>query len=865
MRSRQLFPSQRLARWQLALPLSLMLLALAWSPANERIDLWIYDALISQRSQPPAAELLLVAIDEKSLTALGQWPWPRRTHARLIDRLNAAGAQAIAMDILFTEPARNTSDDVLLARAMTRQGHVILPVHLYSGSGGQTLAEFLPTSSLTRAAAALGHVHVELDEDGIARGFYRQEGLGQALWPSLADATASQAGHGGSERIAAEQRGAPFVNIRSQPVRIPFAGVAGTLPRVSYVDVLEGRVPAQQLADRVIMVGATAPGLGDLLPTPVSGRAQPMSGVEFHGNAYSALVQDRLIHTLPPFWMHGLTLAILALIIWQLPRLLPGYTALLCVVLIFLPPALAWFLLYYHSLWLPPTLPALAGILAFPLWSGQRLALLNRFLNRQLDALGQEPRILLEGHTRRPPLQLLDQLMELLQPAQAWLLRDGEPLYGQRPALMALLPAPSGSGEWQHSEDLSRVGFSRQGHWHELGFRWHQGPAPQSLRRFLSELSLQGNDSHQSIRRASEQVSQRIDKVRDATDALASMRRFVGQGFEQMPDGVIVTDGLGVIRYCNHHIPRWFDQPRASLDGMPLVRLLRHSQPEHREEWQEPLLEILQGGAARTLGTAVAGRDLLLHLAPFPLPDPSQFGIVANVSDISRLREQQRQHRDAINFISHDMRSPLVSQMALLDQLRTRSDPVPAEALDQAVRLARRSYQLAEEFVQLARAEQLTEDRFYDCELLAIAENAVDSVDGQAQLRNTQIDVEGEEAIWLKGNAELLERAIINLLTNAIQYGPDNARVTVLVRQEEESAMVTVSDQGPGIAWEEQPFIFERFHRQMDSEMHGPRGAGLGLTFVRTVADRHRGQVTLSSVPGEGTSFRLILPLVPHA
>ncbi|TVP53892.1 MAG: CHASE2 domain-containing protein [Halomonadaceae bacterium] len=863
MRSRLLFPSQRLARWQLALPLSLLLLALAWSPVTQRLDLWVYDALISQTPLTPTPELLLVAIDEKSLHALGQWPWPRSYHARLIDQLADAGVRSITLDILFTEPARDPQEDQLLASAMANQGNVVLPVHLFSRRDGQSLAEFLPTSTLTRAAAGLGHVHVELDKDGIARGLYRHEGLGQAIWPSLADITAQHANRQTLPDRANSQVAAPFVNLRSNPVRVPFSGPTGTLPRVSYVDVLEGRIPLGQLRDRVIMVGATAPGLGDLLATPVSGRAQPMSGVEFHGNAYSALVQDRLVKTLEPHWVQLLTLALLGLIIWQLPRLLPGHTALLCALLILLPPAIAWLLLKSHSLWLPPTLPAMVGVIAFPLWSGQRLALLNRFLNRQLDALGREPRIQLESQERRTPLQLLEQLNELLQPAEAWLVRDGHMLHGHQPVILKALPAPTHSGQWQHFEDLSRVCFSRQSQWYELGFRWQEGPAQNGLRRFLAELSLNSNDGNRSIRRAREQVSRRIDKVRDATEALAGMRRFVGQGFEQMPDGVIVTDGLGIIRYSNHHIALWFGQPRASLEGMPLVRLLRHSQPEHREGWREPLLGILQGGDPCTLGTAVAGRDLLLHLAPFPLPDPSQFGIVANVSDISRLREQQRQHRDAINFISHDMRSPLVSQLALLDQLRTRSDPIPPEALDQAVRLARRSYQLAEEFVQLSRAEQLTEDRFYDCELLAIAENAADSVDSQAQLRKTRIIVEGDEAIWLKGNAELLERVIINLLTNAIQYGPDNARVEVQVTQEGDKAVISVSDEGPGIAWEEQPFIFERFRRQMDSELHGPRGAGLGLTFVKTVTDRHRGQITLTSVPGQGTTFRLYLPLQP--
>lgn len=865
MRSRLLFPSQRLARWQLALPMVLLLLAFAWSPVTERTDLWLYDTLISHAPLTPAPELLLVTIDEKSLQALGQWPWPRSTHARLIDQLAEAGSRSITLDILFTEPDRDPIQDQLLADAMARQGNVVLPVHLFSANSSLRLEELLPTSSLTHAAAGLSHVHVELDDDGIARGLYRYKGQGQAVWPSLADATAHRAGHQASAEVTDDDTGSPFVTIRSDLVRIPFAGVTGTLPRVSYVDVLEGRVAPERLRNRVIMVGATAPGLGDWLPTPVSGRAQPMSGVEFHGNAYSALAQQRLVRTLDTHWIQALTLLLLGLVIWQLPRLLPGHTALLCAVLILLPPAIAWALLRSHSLWLPPSLPALVGIMALPLWSSQRLALLNRFLNRQLDALDREPRIQLESQGRRTPLQLMEQLSELLQPADVWLLKDDTPLHGIPPVVLKALPTPAQNGEWQHFEELSRVRFSRQSHCYELGFRWHEGPAQESLRHFLAKQPFSSNGGNHSIRRAREQVSQRIDKVRDATEALAGMRRFVGQGFEQMPDGVMVTDSLGVIRYCNHHIPLWFDQPRASLEGMPLVRLLRHSQPEHREGWCKPLLSILQGGAARTLGTAVAGRDLLLHLAPFPLPDSSKFGIVANVSDISRIREQQRQHRDAINFISHDMRSPLVSQLALLNQLRIRSDPVPVEALDQAVRLARRSYQLAEEFVQLSRAEQLTQDRFYDCELLSIAENAADSVDSQAQLRQTRISVDGDEAIWLKGNAELLERAIINLLTNAIQYGPDQAKVTVLVALEGDQAVVSVTDEGPGIAWEEQPYIFERFYRQMDSELHGPRGAGLGLTFVRTVTDRHQGQVTLTSIPGQGTTFRLYLPLLPQA
>jgi len=92
MRSSGLFPSRRLARWHLILPLTALLALLTATPATERLDLWLYDTLIQQSRLPPPDDLTLVVIDEKSLDRLGRWPWPRQYHATLIDRLDQAGA-----------------------------------------------------------------------------------------------------------------------------------------------------------------------------------------------------------------------------------------------------------------------------------------------------------------------------------------------------------------------------------------------------------------------------------------------------------------------------------------------------------------------------------------------------------------------------------------------------------------------------------------------------------------------------------------------------------------------------------------------------------------------------------------------------
>ena len=95
----------------------------------ERLDLLLYDAIEPLVAPAPAAEpqAVIVAIDERSLRQLGQWPWPRSTHARLIDKLEQAGVQRIALDLMFPEPDRKDErQDRELAAAIKRSGKVVL-------------------------------------------------------------------------------------------------------------------------------------------------------------------------------------------------------------------------------------------------------------------------------------------------------------------------------------------------------------------------------------------------------------------------------------------------------------------------------------------------------------------------------------------------------------------------------------------------------------------------------------------------------------------------------------------------------------------------------------------------------------------
>ena len=499
-------------------------------------------------------------------------------------------------------------------------------------------------------------------------------------------------------------------------------------------------------------------------------------------------------------------------------------------------------------------------LLTIPAAFGLRLAITNRFLKRQLDDIARAPALSIREPGVRHPAQLLRHFQALFQP-EGWLLAEnGEPLQ-QHGMLPGDAPSPLPPDQWLHLQQQSWIRLIRGDTEYLIGLSLRNDLSREVIQRYLQHLELERDTRPALATKSRKNLSARVENIRLATERLTRVQSFIRHSFEHMPDGIIVTDQLGVILFANRHIERWFREPAPSLSGMPLATLLQGHDPRDLPPWHETVSDTLTQQESRTVDLTVHGKDLLIHFAPFILPDNNQPGIIANISDITELREQQRQHREAIDFISHDVRSPLVSQLALIEQLKRDPDHIDAHQIEQLGRLARRSYHLAEEFVQLARAEQLTETRFYECELLAIVENARDSVCEQALEKSILLQLHGTEDLWLNGNAELLERAVINLLTNAVQYSPENSSINIDVYRAGHLACLAVADEGMGIDPGELPRLFDRYHRPKHSELAGTFGTGLGLSFVRTVIEKHQGKITVDSRPDEGATFTLKLPI----
>lgn len=365
--------------------------------ATSRLDNVLYDVLIGIRPPPPSDRILLVLIDDASVSAIGRWPWPRSIHARAIDQMAGAGAAAIAYDVLFTEPSP-APEDQELARAIRASGKVTLPVLFeVPGLDGRTIDVRPPVEPLASAAAALGEVTLLPDEDGIPRSMpLFMEAAGRE-WPHLMEVT-YQAANGHPSPVMQSLAGRSGASMR-----IPFQRGSGAFRTVPFVSVLNGEVPRAFLQDRIVLVGIAAAGLGDRFRVP-SHTGGLISGVEVQANLLNSLLSNRFI--LEPGLPVRLAVAVAPVLLllvafwWLVPsRALP--VALAMLVAAFVLPTL---LLLYAYLWLPPSATLIGLLAVYPLWGWRRLQAVDTAIGQELRTFAAEAPIVPATGLAREPL-----------------------------------------------------------------------------------------------------------------------------------------------------------------------------------------------------------------------------------------------------------------------------------------------------------------------------------------------------------------------------------------------------------------------------------------------------------------------------
>jgi two-component system sensor histidine kinase SenX3 len=237
------------------------------------------------------------------------------------------------------------------------------------------------------------------------------------------------------------------------------------------------------------------------------------------------------------------------------------------------------------------------------------------------------------------------------------------------------------------------------------------------------------------------------------------------------------------------------------------------------------------------------------------------------VEDISKARRIDEIRRDFLANVSHELKTP-VGGISLLAEaiLDAHDDPEAVQRFATRIGVeSRRLTNLVKEIVELSRLQGA--DVVKDPVLVdvgACADVALDRCRLLAEESGIELASNAEPDCQVWGDPELVATAVANLIGNAISYSDSGTKVGVSVRRRDSGVIeVAVSDQGLGIAAEEQERIFERFYRVDSARSRATGGTGLGLAIVKHVAENHGGTVSVWSEVGRGSTFTLTLPAAP--
>ncbi len=331
--------------------------------------------------------------------------------------------------------------------------------------------------------------------------------------------------------------------------------------------------------------------------------------------------------------------------------------------------------------------------------------------------------------------------------------------------------------------------------------------------------------------------------------------------FSAMQDALLVVDSNRHLILANETFRKLFALPEISV-GTPLLEIVRDATLD------QAIADAFGGGGPVRRELAVDGSQIELH-AVATRNDAGQItGALVLFHDISELKKMDQVRRDFVANVSHELRTPLSILRGyietLLDSPETSREEL-SRILGVMERHSKRLDLLAENLLSLAQLESPTPNlQLGNVDLSSFFGEV--TRDWEKKLANKQLNVIIDVPRGLptiRADRVRLQEALYNLLDNAVKYSREHGEIRLVARRRDEEIVLSVSDDGIGISKEDLPRVFERFYRVDRARSHGNiRGTGLGLAIVKHVAQLHGGHVEAESEIENGTTIRVVLPIV---
>ena len=333
-----------------------------------------------------------------------------------------------------------------------------------------------------------------------------------------------------------------------------------------------------------------------------------------------------------------------------------------------------------------------------------------------------------------------------------------------------------------------------------------------------------------------------------------------------MTEGVIATDTSGRIILVNAAAARLLDFGAESAKGHALWEVIRNealvrsfdtavSKPQHREF-------VTTVGLGNRMQVIIAP---LLHNS-----GGSVGGLIIVLHDVTQAMRYQELRTEFVANVSHELRTPLTVIKGYIETLRSGAVKDPARAQQYLATVERHADQLrnlVDDLLEISRLEgQTNVSRHVAVDINATVRSCAEMLTPAAAAKQHEIALEiGTVEGVVQADLSYIERAVNNLIENAIKYTPAGGKITIRTLCRDHMAVIEVEDNGIGIPAEDQQRIFERFYRVDRSRSREMGGTGLGLSIVKHIVQSHGGRVEVKSSPGKGSCFSILLPMIDPA
>ncbi len=382
----------------------------------------------------------------------------------------------------------------------------------------------------------------------------------------------------------------------------------------------------------------------------------------------------------------------------------------------------------------------------------------------------------------------------------------------------------------------------------------------------IGELGRNFNRMAESIETAQEELAGQNNDLARLTTVLRGV-------LDSTVDGIALTDLDGNIQIVNRPLQKFVDELGLEEGGNVVEQLLSAREklrdPENFQELIERLRSHPDEPSADEFEFLDPYRVFVEYTAPVRTDNGELLGRIWTLREVTQERELDRLKDEFVATVSHELRTPLTSMMGFLEMLREGEagglTPEQSRFLGIVYRSSERLQRLVGDLLFVARldASGLQLHLEDGVRLDEVVTDSIESSSALARSKDIELTFACNEpnGVAVRGDKERLAQVTANLLSNALKFTPSGGKVGARVFIEGEDGVLEIEDTGIGIPEAEQERLFSRFFRSSTATSQAIPGTGLGLAIARAIAEAHGGSITVKSKVGDGTCFRVVIPL----